>query len=79
MKLDLVDDEGNGILEGTEEELSKVYAEGLAYIMIKGFHNMDDKEVLAACQKYAELHLKNPPPLEDVPDEWAYWTPGDLK
>lgn len=78
MKIE-TDDDGNGILEGSEEELSKVYSEGIAYMMIKGFHNMDDKDVIQACKTYAELHLRTPPVVEDVGDAWAYWTPGDIK
>lgn len=78
MKIEM-DDEGNGILKGDEEELSRVYSEGIAYTLIKGMYNLDDKDVVAACKTYAELHLRTTPPIEDVGDEWAYWTPGDIK
>lgn len=79
MKLD-INDEGHGILEGDEDELSHIYSEGIAYMLIKGMYNLEDKDVIAACKSYAELHLKvDPVPVEDVGDEWAYWTPGDIK
>ncbi len=78
MKIEM-DDEGRGVLEGDEEELSRVYSEGIAYTLIKGMYNLDDKDVVAACKTYAELHLRVVPPVEDVGDAWAYWTPGDIK
>ena len=80
MKINILDDEGNAELEATQEELSTIYSEGIAYQLIKGLHNLDDKDVLQACKTYSELHLKSDPlPVEDVPDDWAYWTPGDIK
>ena len=83
MKIELCEyDEETGIMTlDTDEDGQKfLMAEGVAYILLKGLHNMDDKDALRAFQTFAELNLRVvPPPIEDVPDEWAYWSPGDLK
>lgn len=79
MKIDFTDD-GNGTLEGDEEELSHIYSQGIAYMMLKGLYNMDDNDAISAFKTYAELHLKiDRPVVGEVGDEWAYWTPGDIK
>lgn len=78
MKIEM-GDESNGVLEGDKEELSRVYDEGIAYMLIKGMYNLDNKDVVAACRTYSEIHLRVTPPVEDVGDAWAYWTPGDIK
>ncbi len=82
MKIDLetVDDEGRMVLEADKEGLEKIYSEGIAFMLLKGLYNMDDKDAVAAFKAYAELHLKvDTPGVGEVPDEWAYWTPGDIK
>lgn len=83
MKIELSEyDEETGIMTlDTDEEGQKLLmAEGVAYTLLKGLHNMDDKDALAAFKYYAELHLRQDVlPVEDVPDSWAYWSPGDIK
>ena len=82
MKIDIetLDDEGHMVLEADKEGLEKVYSEGITFMLLKGLHNMDDKDAIAAFKTYAELHLKiDTHGVVDVPDEWAYWTPGDIK
>lgn len=82
MKIDLeaVDDEGRMVFEADKEGLEKIYSEGIAFMLLKGLYNMDDKDAIAAFKTYAELHLKiDTHGVSDVPDEWAYWTPGDIK
>lgn len=74
-----INDDGSATLSGNSDEMSKIYSEGIAYMLIKGLNNLNDKEVIEACRVYAELHLKNTPPIEDIADEWAYWSPGDMK
>jgi len=71
-------EDGGATISGDEEEMSKIYSEGIAYMMIKGFLNLDDKDVIEACKTYAELHLKTATPIEDLADSWAYWSPGDI-
>jgi hypothetical protein len=82
MKIDLVltDDEGLVDFDVDEEGLEKIYSEGIAFMLLKGLYNMDDKDAVSAFRTYAELHLKiDTPGVGDVGDEWAYWTPGDIK
>lgn len=78
MKIDFTD-EDNGTLEGTEEEMAHVYSQGISFMMLKGLYNMSDSEAISAFKTYAELHLKVDVPKDDKEDEWAYWTPGDVK
>jgi hypothetical protein len=82
MKIDLetMDDKGLVSLSADEQGFEKIYSEGIAFMLLKGLYNMDDKDALAAFKTYAELHLKiDTPGVGDVGDEWAYWTPGDIK
>lgn len=78
MKIE-VDEEGNGSFEGTEEEVSKIYSEGISYMLIKGFMEMTDKDVVEACRQYKDKQPKEKTPVQDIADAWAYWTPGDIK
>lgn len=78
MKIELCDyNEETGVMTIDTDEEGKEFliAEGVAYTLLKGLHNMNDKDALDAFKSYAELHLKVDCPIEDVPDEWAYWTP----
>lgn len=76
-----IDYKGDGVceFEGNEEEMAHVYGQGIAFMMLKGLYDMDDNDALSAFKSYAELHLKVDRPVEDVPDSWAYWSPGDIK
>lgn len=83
MKFEICEyDKETGVMTIDVDDDAKAFliAEGVAYTLLKGLHNMDDKDALAAFKYYAELHLRQDVlPVEDVPDSWAYWSPGDLK
>lgn len=67
-------------IDADEEGKELLMAEGVAYLLLKGFHNMDDKDALVAFQTFADLHLRmEVTPVEEIPDSWAYWSPGDIK
>lgn len=78
MKIDIKDD-GVCEFEGNEEGMAHVYSQGISFMMLKGLYNMSDSEAISAFKTYAELHLKVDVPKDDKEDEWAYWTPGDVK
>lgn len=83
MKIELCDyNEETGVMTIDTDEEGKEFliAEGVAYTLLKGLHNMNDKDALDAFKAFAELHLRlEPLPVEEVPDHWAYWSPGDIK
>jgi hypothetical protein len=79
IEFELNDDDGNGTVSGTDEDMSFIYGQGVAYMLIKGINDLTDEDVVKACRMYTELKKQPVVAVEDVADAWAYWTPGDIK
>lgn len=56
---------------------SDIMYEGMKYVALKEAFGLNDEEVADAVSRY--LEEVKPTSVEDVADDWAYWSPGDIK